>query len=59
VNAVIGAVCFLLGIAAVYVAMPNKGGESPRFLRSGALDLLYPVLCLFLLIMGVAIIIGG
>jgi hypothetical protein len=46
-------------IAAIYVAMPNKGGESPRFLRSGAMDLLYPVLCLFLLVIGVAIIIGG
>ena len=58
-NAAIGAVCVLLGIAAVYVAMPNRRGESPRFIRNGVVGPVYPALCLLLLAMGLAIIFAG
>ena len=58
-NAAIGAACILLGVAAVYVAMPNRRGESPRFIRSGAFGLVYPALCLLLFAMGLAIIFAG
>ena len=59
VNATLGVVCVLLGIAAVYVAMPNRRGESPRFMRNGAAELLYPPLCLCLFVAGIAMIFAG
>ncbi len=59
VNAAIGAACVLLGIAAVYVAMPNRRGESPRFIRHDVIALVYPALCLLLFAMGLAMIFAG
>jgi hypothetical protein len=59
VNAALGVVCVLLGVAAVYAAMPNQRGESPRFMRSGAAELLYAPLCLSLFVAGVAMILAG
>ncbi len=59
VNAIFGVVWVLLGIAAVYVAMPNRRGESPRFIRHDVIGLVYPALCLLLFAMGLAMIFAG
>ena len=58
-NAALGVVCVLLGVAAVYAAMPNQRGESPRFIRNDVVGLVYPALCLSLFAMGVAMIFAG
>jgi hypothetical protein len=50
----IGSVLIAAGIALIYVGMPDKNGESPRFLRFGQSLVLYPPLILVLLGLGAA-----
>jgi hypothetical protein len=49
VNLTIGVVALVLGVAMVWVAMP-KGGVSPAFMRTGLMELFYPISCLIVLI---------
>jgi hypothetical protein len=40
----IGAILF--GAALLWFGMPNKAGESPRFLRNGLVEMVYPAIVL-------------
>jgi hypothetical protein len=52
----IGAVLVALGLALVWIAMPNKAGVNP----AGALaELLYPVLALGVLVLGASLLLGA
>lgn len=50
----IGAVLVAIGAVLVFVGMPNKNGQSPRFLRFGAAISIYPGLIMIFLAMGAA-----
>lgn len=50
----IGSVLIGAGIALIYAGLPDKNGESPRFLRYGPALVTYPPLILVLLGLGVA-----
>jgi hypothetical protein len=58
VNLTIGVVALVLGVAMVWVAMP-KGGVSPAFMRTGLMELFYPISCLIVLIVGMTGILSG
>jgi hypothetical protein len=51
----------LLGIAAtlIFIALPDKNGQHPRFLRFEASMMLYPPAVLVLVALGFAAIIAG
>lgn len=48
---VIGALLFFFGLP--------KGGEMRPWTRSGPMQLLYPVVCLFFIVLGVAFLFSG
>jgi hypothetical protein len=48
----IGFISTAIGVALIYVAMPSKIGEPPRFLRNDSLSALYPVLPVMFLAFG-------
>ncbi len=48
----IGFISTAIGAALIYVAMPSKSGEPPRFLRNDSLSALYPVLPVMFLAFG-------
>ncbi len=48
----IGFISTAIGAALIYVAMPSKSGEPPRFLRNDSLFALYPVLPVMFLAFG-------
>ena len=55
----LGLVLIAAGAILVYVGMPNKDGESPKFLRFGPALVTYPPLILVLLGLGSAELIGA
>jgi hypothetical protein len=38
----------------IWFAMPNRGGENPRFLRLGFVQMFYPAIVLLFFVIGVA-----
>ncbi len=58
-NFAIAAVVAAIGVAMVLIALPGKSGENPAWVRSGLIELMYPVLCLTLITLGVAFMIAG
>jgi hypothetical protein len=52
----LGAACIVAGVALVFIARPNREGVSPRFLRSGSMQMLYPTICLGMFVVGVALL---
>ena len=57
-NLTIGVVALALGVAMLWLGMPKRG-VSPAFMRSGFMEVLYPVGCLLALVLGVAGILSG
>jgi hypothetical protein len=55
----IGAVLVALGLALVWIAMPNKAGVNPAFVRGALAELVYPVLALGVLVIGASLLLGG
>ena len=47
-NLTVGVVALALGVAMFWMGLP-RGGVSPAFMRSGPMELLYPVGCLLAL----------
>ena len=43
----------------LWLAMPNKQGENPRFLRMGLVQMLYPVTVMLFLVIGIAQLIAA
>lgn len=56
---VVGLVLVAVGVVLVYIGMPNKNGESPRFLRFGPALVTYPPLILVLFGLGGSAIISA
>jgi hypothetical protein len=54
-----GMVILLMGIALVWFSKPNADGRKPAFLRNGVAEVLWPILCMVVLIAGVATIAHG
>ena len=50
----IGVVLLIIGAALLYIGVPNKAGQSPRFLRFEASLVLYPPLIMVCIALGAA-----
>ncbi len=44
----------VVGFAMIWFGMPNKAGESPRLLRLGFMQMIYPAVVLMFVVTGVA-----
>ena len=55
----VGAALFVAAAFLLYVGLPNREGESPRFLRFEAAPLLYPPIIIALLVGSIAAILTG
>lgn len=55
----IGAALFVAAAVLMYLGLPNRAGESPRFLRFEAAPLLYPPIIIALLVGSIAAILTG
>jgi hypothetical protein len=51
---VIGVGALIFAFAMVWLGMPNKSGESPRFLRNGLMQMIYPAIVLAVMVIGIA-----
>lgn len=51
---IIGVIMLAVSAALIYFGLPDKLGESPRFLRFGAASVLYPPLILVFIALGTA-----
>jgi hypothetical protein len=51
---VIGIGALVLGFALVWFGMPNRLGDSPRFLRAGFMQMVYPAVALVFMTIGIA-----
>ena len=49
---VIGTGALAVGVAMIWFAMPHKGGENPRFLRLGFMQMIYPAIVLMFIVIG-------
>jgi hypothetical protein len=52
--ATLGGACIVAAVALTWLAMPNKEGVSPRFVRHDFMQILFPVFLLGLAITGFA-----
>ncbi|QQO24291.1 hypothetical protein JJB98_32675 [Bradyrhizobium diazoefficiens] len=50
----IGLVMLVIAVVLIYVGLPDRQGDSPRFLRFGAASILYPPLILVFIAIGTA-----
>jgi hypothetical protein len=50
---VTGIGALLFGAALLWFGMPNKAGASPRFLRNGLVQMIYPAIVLGVMVVGV------
>jgi hypothetical protein len=57
-TSLLGVVLLSVGTGLVVIAMP-RSGVPKRFLRSAFAELMYPVLCLAILVVGAATLIVG
>jgi hypothetical protein len=55
----IGVVLLIIGAALLYIGVPNKAGQHPRFLRFDASVVLYPPLIMIFGAMGVVEIVSA
>jgi hypothetical protein len=53
-NLLIGIVALIIAVGLFGVALPNKSGESPRFLLFYAAPMVYPAAVLIFLALGIA-----
>jgi hypothetical protein len=51
-----GVMNWVIGVLCLVIAMPNKEGINPAFARSGFMQMLYPTVCLGLLVAGAAML---
>jgi hypothetical protein len=51
---VLGIGALVVGIAMIWFGMPNKAAESPRLLRSGFMQMIYPAVVLIFVVVGIA-----
>jgi hypothetical protein len=51
---VIGIGALVVGFALIWFGMPNKAAESPRLLRLGFMQMIYPAVVLTFFVAGVA-----
>jgi hypothetical protein len=51
---VIGIGALVVGFAMIWFGMPNKADESPRLLRLGFMQMIYPAVVLMFVVTGVA-----
>jgi hypothetical protein len=51
---IFGIGALVIGLAMLWFAMPNKGGENPRFLRLGFVQMFYPAIVLLFVVIGLA-----
>jgi hypothetical protein len=58
-NLAIGAVLLGMATVLIFFGLPNKAGESPKFLRFEAAMMLYPPVVLVFIAVGVAALISG
>lgn len=56
-NIFIGLLLIVVGVALVRFGMP-KQGVPPPFMRSGFMEMVYPTVCLGVLVFGLALIAG-
>jgi hypothetical protein len=56
---VVGVILVLLAVGLLYIGMPNKAGQHPRFLRFEASLVLFPPVVLVFVALGMAAIISG
>ena len=56
---VVGVILVLLAVGLLYIGMPNKAGQHPRFLQFEASLVLYPPVILVFVAFGMAAIISG
>jgi hypothetical protein len=50
---VIGIGALVVAFAMLWFGMPNKGGQNPRFLRLGFVQMIYPAIVLAFFVIGV------
>ena len=55
----IGGVMVAISLALIFIALPDKKLESPRFLRFHAATVLYPPLVLIVMVGGIAELVMG
>jgi len=51
---VIGICGLVIGLAMLWFGMPNRGGENPRFLRLGFVQMFYPAIVLLFFVIAAA-----
>jgi hypothetical protein len=49
----ISLIALLIGAAMIWFALPDKQGKNPRFLRSGIVQMTYPVTAMAFMVAGV------
>ena len=59
INVLLSAICFAMASVLLFVAMPDKHGVSPRFLRFETAPVLYPPVVLVFLAIGAANLIAA
>ena len=55
----IGSGLLLVGFALLWFGMPNRFGESPRFLHGGLMQMAYPAIVMIFMVLGIAELITG
>jgi hypothetical protein len=50
----IGSGLLVVGLALLWFGMPNKVGESPRFLHGALMQMIYPAIVMTFMVMGIA-----
>ena len=58
-NIILGAVLLIIAGALIFVALPDKDHESPRFLQFHAATVIYPPFVLLFLVSGATALIMG
>lgn len=58
-NLIIGVVLVLVAVVLVFIGIPNKAGQHPRFLRFEASLVLFPPVVLVFVALGMAAILSG
>ena len=59
INVLLSAICFTVASVLLFVAMPDRHGVSPRFLRFETAPILYPPVVLVFLAIGAANLIAA
>ena len=54
-----GIVLLIIGVAMIWLAKPNKDGQTPALFRRGFLYVVWPALCLAILVAGIGGIVSA